>query len=370
MSENITQPKKTAEEKLYSDEKIDTSIYKCPNCGGESVFDAKTQKMRCLYCDSTFDVKNEEKVTEKDLDELLDNAKIWNEAEVYQCKTCGAKEIIDNHEVAISCPFCGTNNVVKTEEIAGLKPQGVVPFKIDKERAGKIATNWARRKFYAPRDFKKSATPEKISGIYNPVFAFDVETKNTYKGRLGKNYTRTSTVNGKVVTHTETRYFNISGEKNVNFDDYPIQASSNMSTATIKEISPFPTNDAPAYKTEYLRGYSASAYNKDGKQCWSECQQLMKNDIEREILRKYDYTFKEYLDVKTAILKQKYKYVLVPVYVGHCKYRGKLYNFFVNGSTGKITGKTPVSGWKVFFTVLLGLLIVGGIVFLSMYFGD
>ena len=37
MSENVTQTKKTAEEKLYSDEKLDTSIYKCPNCGGDVV---------------------------------------------------------------------------------------------------------------------------------------------------------------------------------------------------------------------------------------------------------------------------------------------------------------------------------------------
>jgi hypothetical protein len=31
------------------------------------------------------------------------------------------------------------------------------------------------------------------------------------------------------------------------------------------------------------------------------------------------------------------------------------YNFYVNGSTGKVSGKAPVSGWKVFFTILLGL---------------
>ena len=143
-----------------------------------------------------------------------------------------------------------------------------------------------------------------------------------------------------------------------------------MNTTDIKAISPFPTNDAPAYRTEYLRGYSASTYNKDGAQCWNECKDLIKTDIERQILRKYDYDIKSYLNVKTAILKQKYKYILVPVYVGHYKYKGKLYNFFINGSTGKITGKTPISAWKVFFTVLISLAIVAGIVVLSILFGD
>ena len=360
----------TAQNKLYTDEKLDTSVYKCPNCGGEAVFDAELQKMRCLYCDSTFEVKNEEKVTEKSIDDLLNNAKVWDEAEVYQCKTCGAKEILNKQEVAMTCPFCGTNNIVKTEELPGLKPQGVVPFKISKERAGRIATNWARRKFWAPNAFKKSASPEKLAGLYNPVFTFDAETSSTYDGQLGKNYTTVRYINGKPITEVHTRYFYIKGSKNITFDDYIIQASSNLNTNTIKEISPFPTNDAPVYKTEYLRGYSANTYNKDGKQCWNECQNLMKYDIEKAILSKYDYDIKSYLNIKTAYLKQKYKFVLVPLYVGHCKYKNKLYNFFINGSTGKITGKTPVSGWKVFLAVLFGILLVGGIALIVNFFGN
>ena len=365
-----TARKKTVEEKLYSDDNTEVTAYKCPNCGGDAVFDAKEQKMHCLYCGSLFEIENNEKVTEKNLDELLSTAKVWDETEVYQCQSCGAKEILDKQEVASVCPFCGTRNIVKTEELPGLKPQGVVPFKVDKDKASHISINWAKRKYYAPRDFKKSANPENLHGVYNPVFTFDLETKSTYNGRLGKNYTTVSYINGKPITQVHTRYFNVSGTQNVNFDDYIVQASSNMNTTDIKAISPFPTNDAPAYRTEYLRGYSASTYNKDGAQCWNECKDLIKTDIERQILRKYDYDIKSYLNVKTAILKQKYKYILVPVYVGHYKYKGKLYNFFINGSTGKITGKTPISAWKVFFTVLISLAIVAGIVVLSILFGD
>ncbi|MBQ7977873.1 MAG: hypothetical protein IJ301_04745 [Clostridia bacterium] len=350
-----------AKEKLYSDEKLTTTTFKCPNCGGEAEFDAKEQKMRCLYCSSMFDVESDSTVSEQELGDLLSNAKVWKEAEVYQCQMCGAKEILDKQEVALSCPFCGTSNVVKIEELPGLKPQGIVPFKIDREKAGVIAQNWMKRSHYAPRAFKKSAKPENIAGIYNPVFTFDTETRNSYTGTLGKNYTSTRIVNGHVQTYTQTRYFKISGSQNVNFDDFPVQASSNMTNDTIRQLAPFPTNDAPTYKTEYLRGYSASTYNKDGNQCWSECQTMMKQEIENAILKKYDYDVKQSMNVTTSFLKQKYKYVLVPVYVGHCKYRNKVYNFYINGSTGKVTGKTPLSVFKVCMTVLFWILIIGGI---------
>ncbi len=352
-------------EKLYSDDKIGTTTYKCPNCGGEAEFDAKTQKMHCLYCDSFFEISQDGTVTENELSELLKDATVWSDAEVYQCKSCGAKEILDNQEVAMTCPFCGTSNIVKTEELPGLKPHGVVTFRVDKEKASTIALNWAKRKFYAPRDFKKSATPENIHGVYNPVFTFDADTDNTYSGRLGKNYTTTTIINGRPVTTVHTRYFDVSGRQEIKFDDFIVQASSNISLDNIRAIEPFKTNDAPKYKTDYLRGYSASTYNKSGAQCWDECKDLMAKRIEQKILSKYDYDVKSYLNVKTAYLKQKYKYILVPVYVGHYTYRNKLYNFYINGESGRITGKTPVSAWKVFFTVLFCIAIVAGIAILS-----
>ena len=45
----------------------------------------------------------------------------------------------------------------------------------------------------------------------------------------------------------------------------------------------------------------------------------------------------------------------------------------VNGQTGKVTGKTPISFWKVFFTVLVivvALLIVLGCGGLLGFFQD
>ena len=297
--------KKTAEEKLYSDDNVDTSIYRCANCGGEAIFDAKSQKMVCQYCGSKFDLAESGKVEEKDLADLISHAKVWQEAEVYQCKSCGAKEIISNQDVAHECPFCGTNNIVKIEELPGLKPQGVVPFKMEKTKVSQIALNWAKKKFYAPRAFKKSAKPENIKGVYNPVFTFDAETKSTYSGQLGKNYTTTHIVNGRPVTQVHTRYFNISGRQDLNFDDYIVQASSNIPNATLVSISPFTTNGAPKYNQDYLRGYSASTYNKDGSTCWRECQTSMQKDIERKILSKYDYDVKSYLNVKYQLPSQK-----------------------------------------------------------------
>ena len=63
-----------------------------------------------------------------------------------------------------------------------------------------------------------------------------------------------------------------------------------------------------------------------------------------------------------------YKYILIPLYVGHCNWKTKLYNFFVNGFNGKVTGKAPVSPLKVGALVLLGIAVIVGIVLLYLNF--
>ena len=64
-----------------------------------------------------------------------------------------------------------------------------------------------------------------------------------------------------------------------------------------------------------------------------------------------------------------YKYLLLPIYVGHFSFRQKLYNFFVNGQNGKVTGKTPLSPIRVGLLVLLGLAAAAGIVALIIING-
>ncbi len=357
------------EKKLYSDDNIDVTTFKCPNCGGGSVFDAKTQKLKCLYCGSLFDIPDQTGVVtpERQLEELLDKGEVWKEAEVYQCQSCGAKEIIENQRVSHVCPFCGTKNVVKIEELPGIKPQGIVPFKIDKKMAGQSAKKYVKGKLYAPSKFKKSVKPENIHGIYNPLFTFDCQTSSSYYGKLGKNYVINRIVNGKVISETRTKVFHVSGTYQEIFDDFVVQASSKIPSEIIASLQPFSTRKAVDYKPEYLLGYGANTYDKDGQSCWQESKSMMQNRIEGSILKKYDYDIKYSLNVNTDFSHEMYKYILVPIYVGHYKYKNKLYNFFVNGENGKVAGKTPVSAGKVTLTVFIVLLILG-IIALLYYF--
>lgn len=342
------------------DKKINSNNYKCPNCGAQPEFDTKTGSLKCPFCNSTVDVSKKVELEEIQLYQLLSNNSVWKETEVVECSNCGSREIISKGKLCTSCPFCGTTNIVKTSEIVGMTPHGICTFRKSTKEATEIVKAWTKKGMFTPNQFKKKETINSLQGVYSPAFTFDCESNSSYKGRLGETHTKTTTDrDGKTHTESYTTYFHISGSYDHNFDDLIIHTSSSIPAVSLQNLEPFPTKECTPYEEKFLTGYTANTSSKEGKETWEDFKLRSKGLIRSGILKKYHYDIVDYLDVETTYTNAKFKYLLLPVYVGHHKYKDKNYNFYVNGCTGKVVGKKPVSGLKIFFFVLGILGIVG-----------
>ena len=122
-------------------------VYHCPNCGGSIRFDSGTQKMTCPYCRAEIDVEAlrymDEGLEQDQAPEAVDwgyEGGGWRPEEqqgmaVYTCRAC-AGEIFGNETLgASSCPFCGNAVVVASKFSGALRPDLVIPFKLDKDAA-------------------------------------------------------------------------------------------------------------------------------------------------------------------------------------------------------------------------------------------
>ncbi len=345
----------------------DTSVTKCPACGANMVYDSERGKLYCEHCETEVEVRSRTS-EEQAFERLLAKNNEWGEeTHVFRCENCGAQEILSRGEIAKKCPFCGTTNIVQTDELPGLKPNAVVPFSVSKEDAMGRVRHWARRKWYAPRMFRKSATPENVSGVYMPAFSFDTSANAWYSGMLGKYYYRTRRVNGKVVQERYLKTFPIRGAYAMSFDDILIQASGKIEQKSLNALQPFDTNQSKEYRREYLSGYTAGQYEKDGLACWEDARGVIQAQLKSAILARYQYDTVISFQMDFQCRNTTYKYLLLPVYVGHCSWKTKLYHFFVSGHNGKVTGKAPVSPVKVGLLVLLGIAVVVGLGFLFVW---
>ncbi len=347
----------------------ETSVIQCPGCGANMIYNPEEKCLFCEFCETKREI--DASVSEELSFQLLlaDNNSWNNETHVFMCENCGAKEVFSKNEFAKTCSFCGAGHVVETQELAGLKPNAVVPFELTAQQACESVKKWAKRKFFAPSAFKKKVKPQDVKGVYNPAFSFDTQTHSRYSGVLGKYYYVTRKVNGKTVSERRVRLFSINGNLDHFFDDVLIQASTKVTQKDLDKMQPFDTNASKEYNEAYLSGFSANCYERDGITCWAQAKQQINETIKRMILSRYTYDFVQSFNHFTDCTNITYKYLLLPVYVGHCSFRQKLYNFFVNGRNGKVSGKTPVSPLKVAIVTLLGIGLAIGLLFLIQYLG-
>lgn len=352
-----TNTKGTSEENSPN---TDTDFVKCPSCGSTMVFEPKAQALVCLHCKRVEEFEKNTAVEELELNAAVLNTKSWeDETKIYRCENCGAKVVLEKNAVSGSCAFCGTSHVVLTKEIAGIKPNVVLPFGISGDEAESYAKNWSRKRIFAPKKFKKSFKAEDLRGIYTPNFTFDSMTDSIYKGRLGNRRTRTVGSGKNRRTETYIEWFFVSGRLDHFFDDVTVAAGSSINQAQLKKLSPFATEKNCVYEKKFLHGFAASHYEKDINQSWTLAKSIIDKQLRDMIIRKYHADTVDYLNVSTTHNNVTYKYVLMPVYVGNYKYNKKIYNIYINGSTGKTIGKSPISPLRLGLLILIIAAVIG-----------
>lgn len=356
------------EEQLYDKREVDTDHVKCAGCGANMEFDPASQKLVCRHCGRTEELEKQFGAPELDYLKGLDACEQWDrETVVFRCENCGAKVLLDRAQTAKLCPFCGTAHVVEAGEQAGIKPTALLPFAFDKDIAVQRCKAWAKKGWLAPRKFRKRMSPDSVNGVYTPCFTFDSNTFSRYEGRIGKRHTRVVGSGKNRRTETYIVWRNISGTFSNRFDDVLVTAGRMMSQKNMEALQPYDTNRGCLFEEEYMLGFMAYRYETGLSELWKDARDIIDQRLRGMILGQYVYDCVGYLNVSTSHENVTYKYVMLPVWVGNYTYGRKLYNFYVNGTTGKVAGKRPVSPWKVLGLVFAGLALAAGL-FLLWYF--
>ena len=339
---------------------VDTYNAKCPACGSTMVFNPETQTLKCEHCGTEADIEKNFEVVEHDIERGFDEAQKWSPDEqvTYKCSNCGAVVVLSIDEEASTCPFCKATHIAKEDAFEGIRPHMVIPFQFGRDKAAEYSKKWAKSRLFAPRKFKKGIEPQDMNGVYEPCFTFDSQTFSSYNGRVGYRKTRVvgSGKNRRTVTYIDYRYVN--GTHSAFFDDVMIASNKNFTQKDMDNLSPFKRECACVYEKQYLSGFMADSYQKSLKECWDDAKKDIDTSIRGQIRRSLHCDVIDYLNVSTTHTNVTFKYILVPVYSLVYRYKKKSYTVKVNGSTGKVKGKTPISAWRVLFAIFIGLGLV------------
>lgn len=339
----------------------DLQEYKCPCCGGAIEFNTSIQKLKCPYCETEFEMdalkSYDENLKDEGTSDYTWNTKPgleWGEGETadireYTCKSCGGQIIGEATTGATECPYCG-NPVVMTSQFQGaLKPDFVIPFKLDKEAAMNGFKKHMQGKRLLPKAFKDSHHLEEIKGLYVPFWLFDADVS----ARIRYKATKVSRWEDSKYKYKRTDYFSVFRAGKVAFDKVPVDGSAKMDDTLMESVEPFKFKDATPFKTAYLAGYVADKYDVDADASIGRANERVKVATEqafRETVVGYDS-----VDTESSALNLsngEAKYALYPVWLLNTTWNGQKFVFAMNGQTGKFVGNLPCDKgllWKNFF---------------------
>lgn len=344
---------------------------KCPNCGATVVYNPALRKMHCEYCgyESEIIIDNaQNEVVEIDFESAINRQSCeWGtEKKSVECKNCGAVSIYDALETAAVCPFCGSTHVMPAATENTIAPGGVCPFTVTKETAVENFTKWLKKQLFAPRKAKKTASPEAFKGVYLPYWTFDTNTTSEFTARAGYDSTDRDK-DGKTTTTTTWRRVN--GEYYEFIDDETVMASKRHGDSGVKKCEPFQLSKVIPYNPKVLAGFVAERYSIGLQEGWDIAREQIHNKLDSSIRNyvKHHWSCDRVDRVKfnTDFADITYKYILVPVWISSFQYKDKTYQFAVNGQTGKVGGKTPISVFRVILAILIAAGIIWGLMALN-----
>ncbi|MBQ3494706.1 MAG: zinc ribbon domain-containing protein [Clostridia bacterium] len=335
---------------------------KCKGCGAELKFDPISGELKCTHCEGIVDIPDQVALNTKNnfTSESVASLKL-NDATQYQCQRCGKHHTVFDDQDIVNCPSCGSPELDKKIEVSYV-PDGLVPFKLNKEKALESFVAWLKTRKFAPNNLRKLAKSKEISAVYLPAYNYDFETTTKYSG-TGHNSYRDSNGN----THrTSERFSKVRDDSHIN---YLSPANPAVNGATLRDMGNFQLNNMVMYRTEYLYGWVGLANTDDLQANAVKTKVELSDEIEKDVRstlnRKYDSISNFQCD--TTFRSIKFNYVYLPVWVNHYKYKNKDYYCYVNGCSGQVTGKAPKSFWKIFFLVLGIAALVAGIVYLTNF---
>ncbi len=358
-------------ETLAKSQSIDNH-FPCGQCGAMLKYKPGTQHQVCEYCNHQNEISaNYKAIEEYDLHRALNelaNAKPSKTIEQAHCNACGANFKFAASVHAGECPFCGTDIVTSPQKNKPIPPKSLLPFLITDTQAKEKFKHWLDGLWFAPNKVKKYAREEaKLVGIYLPYWTYDSQTNSQYSGERGDTYfvsQRVSYVqNGRRVSTVKQvpkiRWSHVRGHVSRFFDDVLIGASLSLPRQILDRLQPWDLEDLVPYDEKYISGFQSEYYQIELDEGFDRAKQVMDGIINRDIAFDIGGDHQRIHQVRTGHKETTYKHCLLPIWSAAFLYRNKSYRFVINGRTGQVQGERPYSYWKIAFSVILGIILIG-----------
>jgi len=354
--------------------------FKCPQCGAGMEYDSELGKLECDSCGHVQDIEDAPETEREEMIEVapFDGSQIPDETVVtaefeekessvytgeqeFFCNGCGAAIVTEPEISATHCPYCGSAVAFKARLTGQYAPDKVIPFSVSKKEAQDLFRKWAKNGILSPKDFMTEKRLGEITGVYVPFWLYDMNVSAEADCLCGK---KRSYRRGDYIYH-ETKYYHVYRRANLSYHKVPADASVKMDDTTMDCLEPYNYTKLKKFSPEYLAGFQAEKYGLNAAELQPRAKERVRKYAEKYLADSIrGYSSVTYQKKECLVNKANEFYTLLPVWTLNYEYKGEKMTYTMNGQTGKIIGKAPVSGGRV--AKWAGILYGGSLAILAL----
>ncbi|MGY6549861.1 MAG: primosomal protein N' (replication factor Y) - superfamily II helicase [Roseinatronobacter sp.] len=331
--------------------------FPCAQCGASLRFTPGEARLTCGYCGHEQPIPQIDDATRitalqsLDYHDALAQTLPGSEFEVTQvshCDTCGADVQFEPNIHSGDCPFCASPMVAQTGPHRHIKPQAILPFRLTERDADARMRRWLKGLWFAPSELSRHArSTGKLTGLYVPYWAFDVATRTRYSGQRGIHYHVTVGSGKNARRERRTRWQPVSGTVARQFLDLLVIASPALPQQNAHRLEPWTLADLQPYSPDYLAGFRAEGYSIPLDDGFETARGVMEAQIRDDVRRDIGGDEQRITSIAPHFSDERFKHLLLPIWMAAYRYRGRSFRFIVNGQTGRVQGERPWSVWKI-----------------------
>lgn len=303
-------------------------IFKCKNCGGNTVYSPEKHGMYCPFCDS--------EGSHERTDESMGDITI--------CPSCGGEVKLQEFTSATRCPSCDCYLILNERVEGEYEPKTIIPFQMGKETCKQAIRERFKSYRFAPTDFLSEVRLNEMQGVYVPFWLYDYDAHWDYQAE-GVKIRRWTSGNTE---YTETSFYDVQRDMDIRFRNIPVDASIQMPDDVMDLVEPFDYKQMVEFNPEFMSGFYAEKYNMDSEISEERAKKKMNEDAAQLLNSTCSgYNTTKVMRRDLSLRDSQANYGLLPVWRYIYQYGGQDYPFYVNGQTGKIVGEAPLSKKKV-----------------------
>lgn len=337
--------------------------YRCRQCGGAIAFDPGVQQLTCPFCgaEQALDVARVGRSAEQfefTLEALARAETGWGEARrELVCEACGAAVAVPPDLLTSTCAFCGSQRVLARDVTPDtLRPTALVPFALERDQMRTLVSEWLGRGWMHPPELRQVQALQDLVGIYLPYWVFNVAVRADWRAEVGTASTERYRAGREWRTRTVIHWRWRSGRVELPVEDLLVPGTERVSAILLGRLAPFDMHGLVDYHLGVLAGWQAKAYDLQLPRAWDaakgEIRERAKRACQRDIASAHVRNFRMSAD----FADERWRYVLLPVYLASYAFEGKMYHVAVNGQNGRVAGQKPVLWLRVWLAIAALLL--------------